>query len=467
MGLFSRARRIRTTHEAETLRAVFRENQEHYERMAHSPEYSRYRKLKDYVTSNLFVTRRKETEALVYKNSKEYRAEKRYKELLTSKKLRAFYQIRESKELAGYLQITQSATYVEFRKLKVVVNSPGFDKHLHITELQGYKKLLKDPKIKAALKFEKNRKYRFYCEIKDTEEPKEFEKLSDYVKTDEFKSARAFLLNKKRYTTTDDYKILCEFEALEKHPDLVKFFALHQDPHFRDLQRWDIVFEDDFNTGRLDTNTWITRYYAGERFLNDTYGVGKDCQLYLADNVTLDGSSVALHFKKESIIGKYWDETLGIREKSYDYTSGLISTAISFRQQYGKFEAKIRLSRSSIMQHFWMKSDTNSPQVEIMRCNADGIWMGESKIGHSGITTTLETVADVRVTNDYFIFTLDWQCDRLVWSINDTVVKVQQENIPNIPMYLLFSLGTTQVPSDRSVPTKLEIDWVRCYRKKE
>lgn len=50
--------------------------------------------------------------------------------------------------------------------------------------------------------------------------------------------------------------------------------------------------------------------------MNDTYGVGEDMQLYSPDNITFGESAVCLNFRKESIIGKYWDRQVGIREKN-------------------------------------------------------------------------------------------------------------------------------------------------------
>ena len=54
----------------------------------------------------------------------------------------------------------------------------------------------------------------------------QFEQLSAYIKSDEFRKNREFLLNKKRYFTTDDYKLLCEFKELKKRPDIVRYFSL-------------------------------------------------------------------------------------------------------------------------------------------------------------------------------------------------------------------------------------------------
>lgn len=465
--LFSRNKNIRSTHEAETLRNVFRDNCEIFAKVGKSEDLKRFRELEEYVTSSVFRSRRKEIEQLSYKNSEYYTAEKNYKALLKSDKLRAFYLIRGSQELGGYMKVRESELYREYIKYRVIVKSQEFDKKIHAAEYAAYKKLLTDLKLRAALKLEKNRKFRYYSEIKDTKLPEEFERLAAFIKTDEFKQNRTYLLNKKRYLTTDDYKLLCEYETLKKRPDLVKYFALKEDPFFNNMMKWEPVFEDNFNNGRLDNGRWITRYYAGERFLNDTYGVGNDVQLFTADNVSFNENAVCLNFRKESIIGKYWDQNLGIKERKYDYTSAILSTATSFRQAYGKFEAKIKLNRSAVNQCFWMKGDTELPHINILKSGLDGVCMGNCFSRHTKPGHSLQNICDLKLASDYYIFTLEWTKEKMVWRINDYVVKEVHENIPDIPMYILFSLGSTENPSDKYVPSKMDIDWIRVYKVKD
>lgn len=55
----------------------------------------------------------------------------------------------------------------------------------------------------------------------------------------------------------------------------------------------------------------------------------------------------------------------------------------------------------------------------------------------------------------------------MVWMINDMVVKEEKENIPDVPMYIVFSLGATETPADKGIPACMEIDWVRGYRLKK
>lgn len=466
MGLFSKNKKIHSTYEAETLRKAFDEDYEIYNRVGSSEDLKRYNELDAYVNSPVFKDRRKKIEQLSYKDSEYYTAEKKYKKLLKFSKLKSYYIIRESQELKGYLKIRESSAYAEFAKLHVIVNAAGFDKRLRPEEYLAYRKLLKDSRIKASLRFEKNRKYRDYTEMSQSQVPQEFEQLSAYIKSDDFKKNREYLLNKKRYLTTDDYKLLCEFKDLKKRPDIVKYFSLCADPNFRNMCKWELVVHDDFNQGKLDVHRWITRYYAGERFLDDTYAVGQDVQLFTADNIAFTNSSLVLKFKKESIIGKYWDNTLGITEKSFDYTSGLLSSAIDFRQCYGKFEAKIKLSRSAVRQCFWMRGEMDMPHIQIMENGPEGVKMGTICGSGHKCTSTIQPLKDMKLANDYYIFTLEWTREKLVWKINDAVVKEVRENIPDIPMYVILSLGANEAPADRSLPATMEIDWVRFYKMK-
>lgn len=464
--LFSKNKIIRTTHEAETFREVFRENVEVFAKVEQSDDLKRFRELDEYVNSPLFKKRRNEIESVCYKDSEYYVTEKEYKTLLGSSKLRAYYLIRDSQELKGYLKIRETELYNDYLKLRVVVMSSAFDKKIHAGEYAAYRRIIKDPKIAALMRLEKNRKFRYYTELKATQLPQEFECLSEKIRSADFKKNREYLLNKKRYLTTDDYKLLCEYEMLKKRQDIQKYYRLQEDKYFTEMRKWESVFEDHFNSGRLDENKWITKYYAGERFLNDTYAVGNDVQLFTNDNLSFQDSVVSLNFRKESIIGKYWDLAFGIKERKYDYTSAMLSSACAFKQRYGRFEAKIKIVRSSVCQYFWLRGETNVPHIDVVGCKADGVYMGNVYPCHSSTAHTIQLLKEFELLNGYYIFTLEWTPEKLVWMVNDVVVKEVHENIPDIPMYIGFCLRAGEVPADKYLPGRMDIDWVHCYRMK-
>ena len=51
----------------------------------------------------------------------------------------------------------------------------------------------------------------------------------------------------------------------------------------------------------------------------------------------------------------------------------------------------------------------------------------------------------------------------MVWKINDVEVKSQASNIPGDSMYI--SLNSGVVGASPQIPTRMEVDWIRCYHK--
>ena len=123
--LFSKHKLLRTTYEAETFRAVFREDEELFLRVEKGEELKRYRELEEYVNSAQFKERRKEIEQLSYKDSEYYKAERQYKALLKVRKLQSYLLIADSEELKGYERVKALPEYQEYQKLKVMAMSAG------------------------------------------------------------------------------------------------------------------------------------------------------------------------------------------------------------------------------------------------------------------------------------------------------------------------------------------------------
>lgn len=145
----------------------------------------------------------------------------------------------------------------------------------------------------------------------------------------------------------------------------------------------------------------------------------------------------------------------------------MISTAASFRQRYGRFEAKVKLNRSAVTSCFWMLGDTDVPHIEIMKCQNDGVHLGRAFMYKAAVKNDSQLLKEIELGNEYYIFTLEWTEEKMVWMVNDMVVKEEHENIPDVPMYIVFSLGATATPADKYVPARMDIDWVKAYRLKK
>ena len=101
-----------------------------------------------------------------------------------------------------------------------------------------------------------------------------------------------------------------------------------------------------------------------------------------------------------------------------------------------------------------------------MKCDASGLAVGSICSSKAAVASNEELVKTLELGNDYYIFTLEWTKDKLVWMVNDLVVKEVRENIPDVPMYIGFSLGAHAAPNNHSLPGKMEIDWVKVYKLK-
>ncbi|GHV65135.1 hypothetical protein FACS1894199_05060 [Bacteroidia bacterium] len=465
--IFSRTKKIKKTHKVEALRDAFREDYDLLLRVGKSYELTRFQELDDYVNDTQFVANRRQIEELSYKRSPERSNEKRFKKLLKNRKLRTYFKVRDSATLRNYLTFKESELYQEYAKLKsVVLSQRSFDKKSQVEEFGRFKKLHKSREVQDALYYEKDSKYRTYLVVSGTGLSNEFDKLSKLVQSNEFQEKKAYLLNKKRYLTTEDYKLFCEYVELKNNKDLIRYFALIADSHFMDMTKWKPVFSDEFDAAPLDTSKWLTKYAIGEKLLKDTYAVGNDVHLFIGENVELLDSRAKLSFKKEQIVGKYWNTQIGIVERSFDYTSGMLNSAASFQVTYGKFEAKIKIAHSAVKQTFWMKGDDDNYQVVILESSNEGLFAGTVYRSDNAIVNNIQRLDSVKLYNGDYIFTFEWTKEKMEWRINDTVVKELSENIPKIPMYIGFSLSSLKKVSSGHLPAEMEIDWVRCYKLK-
>jgi beta-glucanase (GH16 family) len=68
-----------------------------------------------------------------------------------------------------------------------------------------------------------------------------------------------------------------------------------------------------------------------------------------------------------------------------------------------------------------------------------------------------------RYSNDFYIYTLEWTRDMLLWKINGQEIARQTSNVPQEPMYVLLAGG---VETPISGMTSMEVDWVKVYQYK-
>ena len=461
-------RKASNTTEIEKKKDDLKRDFEEFEAFSKSEELKNYQELEKYVLSDEFKRTRKDIENKSYKKSELYKAEKEFKRFQKSRKFKIYFRLKDSSELSTFNMMEKSDEIARYQELESIIKSSGFNKKKQREELNEFKMMKRSSRIKEFFKFRKSKNLRIYREVENSLVLKKYFELEEEISSDGFLKEKAFLLDKKRYETTDDFKKLQEYQQLKKSEKITKYFNLKEKNPFNELKKWELTFSEEFDSSQLDQDKWLTRYYWGDKFLDKGYSLANDLHTFTdGKNISISGSSAMLQARKEKQEGLVWNSKLGFIPQDFNYTSAIVNTGKSFRQKYGRFEAKIKVSDpDKVMHSFWMVADKSTPHVNVLRTSKNGklisgnLWGDEKKPKKNEFK-----VRGVDLSKGYFIYTLDWNAKELVWKINDVVVRTKTEGVPQDPMYLNFSLGVIQ--EQNSLNAAMEIDWVRCYQRKE
>lgn len=461
-------RKASDTVSIEKRRDTLRSDFEEFEAFSKSEELKDYNDLESTVLSEEFKRNRKSIESKSFKKSELFLEEKKLKKLQRSKNFKIYFKLKDSSDISTHELVKDSEDLTRFKELKTIVTSSSFNKKEQADELSEFKRLKSSQKLKDYFKFEKSKAYRIFKEVDKSKGLDDYYSLEEKIKSEEFQHEKAFLLDKKRYEQTEDFKKYQEHQELSNSDKFKKYFALKQKNSFDELKKWELSFSEEFESGKLDNEKWITKYFWGEELMNKGYSLDSDLHIFTdGKNIDHNTSSVVLQAKKEKQEGLKWNPSLGFIPSEFDYTSAIINTGQSFRQKYGRFEAKIKLTNADqVANSFWMVADKKAPHIDVLRTfNGGKLSVGNFWGNENQPSSKQFKIKGIDFSKGYFIYTLDWTSNELTWKINDIVVKTQTEGIPKDPMFLNFSLGVTK--EQTNLNASLEIDWVRCYKRKE
>jgi hypothetical protein len=360
----------------------------------------------------------------------------------------AFKDFENSEELKNYLELEKEVTSSSFAIRK--------------------KQIFKE-KYKASEAYRKETRYNQLMKRLKGEESPELKELERYLNSEEFFQKKQYLTMKpkERYETTEEYRKETEYQTLKKSEKMVWYYKTKKKYPFKEIEKWDCTFEDNFKGSTLDTSKWMTRYYWGDQTLNSSFVLEDDKSFITnGDNVEFYDNKARIVTKAGKARGLAWRSEQGFVEEDFDFTSGMISSAGSFKQKYGVFKAKVKMAEGSVSQAFWMVSDTMLPHVDVARYEngklyANCFW-GKSGNPQKSISKT----GGGKYENEFFIFTLEWTPNKLVWKINNKVFKTQTSGVPQDPMYINFSANLKKDASENGLPSAMEIDWIRVYKLK-
>lgn len=465
--LASKLRRASNTVAIERKRDEIRSDFEEFEQFSKSDELKHFNELELTVLSDEFKRNKKMIESKSFKKSELYQQEREFKRYQRSKKFRIYFRLKDSNELSTFKLVGESEDLARFKELELLKKSSKLNKKEHAEEIKEFKQLKASARLKEYFKFKKSRALRVYNEVNNSSDLEKYYKLEERISSDEFKEEKTFLLDKKRYEKTEDFLKLQEYEKLKASEKFVKYFRLKEKNPFEELKKWELTFSEEFNAGKLDTSKWITRYYWGDKLMDKGYSLNSDLHTFTdGENVKIANSSASLIAKKEAKEGLVWTPNLGFVPKQFDYTSAIINTGNSFRQKYGRFEAKIKVKNPALVQNsFWMVADKSLPHVDILKtCNGGKLKSGNFWGNENALQKNEFKIKGIDLSKGYFIYTLDWSNNKLVWKINDVPVKTLTNGVPQDPMYLNFCVAVKK--ASNSLNAEMEIDWIRCYQRK-
>ena len=261
----------------------------------------------------------------------------------------------------------------------------------------------------------------------------------------------------------------CESEPYD--PDV------HDVPPGDELIEYTLVWEDQFDG------------QAGESPdpANWTYDVGNgdngwgNAQLEFdtarQENVSLDGSgNLRITAREESYNG-------------FDYTSARIKTQGLFSQQYGRFEARIKLPiGQGIWPAFWLLGNgidtVGWPQcgeIDIMEYRGQepnvvhGSLHGPGYSGGGAVTGRF-TLPGAGFDQGFHVFAVEWEPESITWLVNDVVYQRRTpDDLPggtgwvfDHPFFIILNVavgGNFVGDPDASTvfPQTMLVDWVRVY----
>lgn len=238
-----------------------------------------------------------------------------------------------------------------------------------------------------------------------------------------------------------------------------------------------LSFNDDFNSLSLfdgQDGVWEAKYWwapekgaslhtNGEQqwYVNPAYGPTASANPFSVTDGVL------------TIRAEQTPDALSGEVEGYDYTSGMLTTHVSFAQTYGYFEIRADMpDEQGAWPAFWLLPEDGSwpPELDVieMRGQDPNTLILSAHSNESGKQSSVINNVAVADTEGFHTYGLLWDEDHITWYFDD--VAVAQTDTPSDmhdPMYMIVNLaigGMAGSPSD-GLPdgSEMNIDYIRAY----
>ena len=258
--------------------------------------------------------------------------------------------------------------------------------------------------------------------------------------------------------------------------------AIRQQPTgilpFGQTGNWTMIFHDEFNGTALDTSKWTTCYF--------NFTVGNGCnhnqgelELYQPNNVVVSNGTLKLRAERQTLIAS--------NGKTYDYTSGMISTGPTasnqnhsrFAFQYGYMEMRAKIpAGKGLWPAFWtLPTDLSwPPEIDVFEILGDAPnvinmhYHYPTASGGDGDSGAKWAGPDFSAT--WHTYAVDWEPHAITWYVDGIARRsyTDDSHIVSKPMYLIANLavgGDWPGSPDRTTrfPSTFEIDYIRVWQR--
>jgi hypothetical protein len=453
-----------------------------YVKVEGSDDLKQYLTLKEKVESIPFLEKKKEIESLRFKGSPEYHLLRKYDKLKNNKKLNRYFDLLSSSEYSRFKSIEKSGVLEHLSELERYIKNGQFtvdkksfkkakkadkDGKLIWEETETFKKkkeadeLKSSPDVLFYNQFKKSRDYKNFLKVDGSAMLNQFEDITAELESDKFKKRKEYLEDLDRYEKTDDYKLLEEYHKLDADTAIQLYMKYNDTDKFKFFREWSSTFEEDFS--KLDKKRWSFITPLAEQGPGKNFSIKNQLQYYNnADNFDTENGILTLETKHEQVEGLYWDEQYGFIPKTFNYASGIVHTVNAFMQEYGHFEIKLKTSKiKGVISSVSLVDNEEELAVKI--------FTSEGGNSYGGLVTTNQADKSIRKIKlrtpqrGYVIVSVTWTPERVEWYVNDTFMGAIADNIPHVPMGL--RIETEVLKDTNSLPHRLDVDWIRCYKR--
>ena len=405
-----------------------------YESIAKSPEFAEYNQLFKEIKTPDFIENKKLLQNRKYKDTEEYRDIRKLRKLEQKTDIQQYYKVLQSTELQEYLD---------------------FEKSEEFSDLGSKQKVLESEKLKRLKKFQYSNEFKIYTRFHDSFIIQELERLRKITSTEKFKEQNAFWANNRRWQTTPEYAKEQRYYELDKSPD-IQFYKNVKSKSFEELKSKRLIFEDKFDRETPNERNWDFGFHYGSDKLLANHSFANEQQANNAGkNISIEEGILKINTKFEKVTAPAWHENKGFIQKEFLYTSDVLQTANKFRTKGGIIQAKLRCS-GGINHAFWLAADGKQPHINIFHFDGKVIKIGNiNQNAESGTT-----ISGLNPAN-YYIYTLKWTENELIWLINNVEIYRTKNNIPNEEMFPVFNSFISE--KQNATIGSLEVDWIRAF----